>query len=142
MAIARLIGSFLAGTVVSGVLTAAIVVYWVRSPDSKFRDAPSQGFQLEMWSLLGICVVATVVFTIVGLFLHKRLSASPRAVALSVLWGIAYPVLLRPIFAPLEQVVDAESLLFPIVGWLYLVMFPALAVFALRDIRPRAEHAL
>lgn len=142
MAFVRLIGSFLASTVVSGVVTAAIVVYWLRSGDAKFRDAPSAAFELEVWSLLVICLIAIVVMTVVGLFLNHRLSASPRTMALAALWGIAYPVLHRPIFAPLAQVLDTESLLFPILACLYLVAFPALAIFTLREVRPRAEHAL
>jgi hypothetical protein len=80
---------------------------------------------------------------VVGLFVRQRLRASPRIVSMFALWGAAYPVLLRALLVPLEQVVDVESVLIPAVGLLYLVAFPALAMLAHMAVKPHAEpHAL
>ena len=143
MAILWLMCSFLVGAAVSGVASAAIDVYWLGAFDPKFQDAPSAAFEVEMWGLLVLCLVATAVTGVVGLFLRKHLRASPRALALCALWGVAYPLLPRLIVAPLEHIVDVESLLIPVVGWLFLVAFPAVAMFALRSVKSsEARHAL
>ena len=125
MAIVLLIGSFLAGAALSGVATAAITVYWLGAFDPKFRGSPSTAFEIELWGLLVQCLVALVVTAVVGLFLNNRLRASARSMVHGALWGVAYPLLPQVMFALLKRVVDAENLLFPVVGWLYLIAFPA-----------------
>jgi hypothetical protein len=143
MAIVLLIGSFLLGAVLSGVASAVIAVYWLGAFDSKFRDAPLVAFELEMWGLLALCLVALVVTVVAGLFFSGRLSASPRSMVSCALWGVAYPLLPRVILALPEHFVDAENLLVPVVGWLYLIAFPALALFTLRVVKPHGQrHAL
>ena|SRR5690242_12069167 len=143
MAILWLVCTFLVGAVVSGMAQAAIAVFWLGIFDPKFRDAPSVAFEVELWGLLALCLVAIAVTGFVGFLLRKRLRASPRALAWCALWGITYPLLLRPIVTFLEQFVDVENLLVPVVGWIYLVAFPASAMLALRAVRSRDEqHAL
>ena len=143
MAILWLVCSFLVGAVVSGTASAAIAVFWFGIVYPKFRDAPSIAFEAELWGLLVLCLVAIAVMGVVGFLLRKRLRASPLALAWCALWGIAYPLLLRPIVTSLEHFVDVENLLIPIVGWIYLVAFPASAMLALRAVRSRGEqHAI
>ena len=143
MVIARLIGSFLCGAAISGVAAAAIAVYWLKTFDPKFRDAPSIAFEVEMWDLLLICIVATVVIGIVGFLLKNRLTASPSSLALCALWGVAYPLLLRLMLHALENAVGVEGIAVPVIGWAYLVGFPALAIVTILAAKSREkQHAL
>jgi hypothetical protein len=136
--IATFVAAFAAGAAVSGVTASAIAVYWFRDVDPKYRDTPSLAFELDLWGVLAITLIGAVVVAIAIYLLRKRLSLNAKTVLRCALFGIAYPLLWHLLAKALEAMVGIESLVLPVVGWLYFVLFPGVCVFSMAA--PSAAH--
>ena len=129
--IAGIIVVFVIGTVMSGVTTAAIAVYWFGDFDPKYRDVPTMAFELELWGVLVFALIAALMVGLAAFILRNRLSHGKRALIYCWLLGGAYPIILRLVETNLKATLGIESLALPVIGWLYLILFPVLCVFFL-----------
>jgi hypothetical protein len=129
--IEKIVTAFAAGAAVAGVTTSAISAYWFRDVDSKFRDAPSVAFQIDLWGVLAITLIGSIVVAMATYLLRKRLSLSAKIVLRCALFGIAYPLLWQLLAKALEAMVGEESFALQAAGWVYFISFPALCVFSI-----------
>jgi hypothetical protein len=126
--VATLVMVFAAAAAIAGVTDSAITVYWLAAFDPEFRDAPFVAFEVALWGTLVITLIGAIVAAVAAYLLRRRLSVSPKSVVGCCLLGAAYPLLAPLLPEWLGSMVSPEGLIAPLVGWLYLVLFPAFAL--------------
>ncbi len=125
--VATLVAVFAAAAAIAGVTDSAITVYWLGAFDPEFRDAPSVAFEIALWGTLVITLFGAIVAAVAACLLRRRLSVNRKSVVGCCLLGAAYP-LLAPLLPEWLGSVVTEGLVAPMVGWVYLVLFPTLAM--------------
>lgn len=122
----RALGWFSTGAItfaVAGSIFTIFVLHWY---DPKFQDALVAALQLQ---LMGLAVLVAAGIVVLSAVMMLKARARPGVHASGrIAWvaGIVFPIGIL-MLGPLLQNVDPESLLNPLVGWGYTIVYPLVA---------------
>jgi hypothetical protein len=119
------------GAVTFSILGSILVVFVFQWYDPKYQDALVAALQVQ---LLGLAIFVGVAALVFGASLAMRVSEAQnlaRSSRLARYSGAIYP-LGALLLGQLLGAVDPESLVNPVVGWAYMLIYPLAAALLLR----------
>jgi hypothetical protein len=113
------------------VVLAVLTVYVFEGYDAKYSDALNSAFVVTLLGFSIVCIVGTSVFATVARLLQSRLVTSSVRRWIVSTSAAAYPVLLIVLGRGTTAIWDIEAMVHPVIGWTYIIGFPAAVVLAL-----------
>jgi hypothetical protein len=119
---------FSTGAIAIAVIGSIFTVFVLHWYDPKYQDALIAALQIQ---LMGLAILIAAAILVLGVVISLRAHGKSRLHANArVAWitGIAFPIGAL-ILGPIMQGVDPESVVNPLVGWGYTIVYPLIAGF-------------
>jgi hypothetical protein len=122
-------GLFFIASCVGGIIAIFISILILGDTDPKFSDAPSMEFGIEIFGFLIISFISALAY-LISIFLSSSYSSfhilSDKEIVFA---GLVYFPFLLLFTVILKFIVDVESMIFVIITWSVLMVYPIIIGF-------------